>query len=147
MNNFFIKSSNSLGPTSDHGNVYKSTMGGNVSGQGNGKGNGQTTNQNTNTWEYKPDWQTGALTGAGVGGYALLGGIGGKHPVRAGVGAGLGALGGYLAWDYFSKNPEFQKSFNDLQGWAKKNLWQGAENHIQYAAPALGGLLGYLISK
>lgn len=147
MNNFFIKYSNSLDDPSKHKDVFNATIGNSVKGQGNNQGNGQTTTQTNNTWEYKPDWKTGALTGAGMGGYALLGGIGGKHPIRAGVGAGLGALGGYLAWDYFSKNPEFQKSFNSLQGWAKQNLWQGAENHIQYAAPALGGLLGYLISK
>ena len=150
MNSFFIKqSNNSLGATADHGKPLQQSAGNNVGTQGGGSttttGDNNTTQQR---WQYKPDWDTGALpVGLAAGGGALLGGLSGRQPLRTGIGTGLGALGGYLAWDYFSKNPNFQKNFKDLQGWAKTNLWEGAENHIQYAAPALGGLLGYLISK
>ena len=88
----------------------------------------------------------------GVGIAAGIGGLAGafmedSNPIMTALGTGAGAGAGTLLWEYLSRNEDTQKYIKDLQEWAGKNLWEGANGHVKYLAPALGGLAGLLISK
>ena len=88
----------------------------------------------------------------GVGIAAGIGGLAGafmddSNPIMTALGTGAGAGAGTLLWDYLSRNEDTQKYIKDFQEWAGKNLWEGANGHVKYLAPALGGLAGLLISK
>ena len=88
----------------------------------------------------------------GVGIAAGIGGLAGalmedSNPIVTALGTGAGAGAGTLLWDYLSRNEDTQKHIKDFQEWAGKNLWEGADGHVKYLAPALGGLAGLLITK
>ena len=90
------------------------------------------------------------LPGAGIA--AGIGGLAGalmedSNPIATALGTGAGAGAGTLLWDYLSRNEDTQKYIKDFQEWAGKNLWEGADGHVKYLAPALGGLAGLLITK
>lgn len=79
--------------------------------------------------------------GLGIG--ALAGALGGGNPVKTGLGAGVGAFGGKMLYDYLANNKDTKQYIQQFQDWASKNLWDGAGEHVQYLAPILGGLAGF----
>lgn len=83
--------------------------------------------------------------GLGIG--ALAGALGGGNPVKTGLGAGVGAFGGKMLYDYLANNKDTQKYVQQFQDWASKNLWDGAGEHVKYLAPILGGLAGFAVTK
>lgn len=83
--------------------------------------------------------------GLGIG--ALAGALSGGQPVKTGLGAGVGAFGGKMLYDYLANNEDTKQYIQQFQDWASNNLWDGAGEHVKYLAPILGGLAGFAVTN
>lgn len=117
------------------GGRYKGGQGGGDKG---GQGGGDEGDGDKNTSFFTEDAIAPAGIALGVGG--LAGALMGSNPVATAAGTGIGALGGHLLWKYLSEN-------KNTQAWINENLWDGAGEHMQYIAPAIGGLAGLFLAK